>query len=105
MNIHEANTKSLGPAWTFIAGFALLAVGCGMLCFVIIGLWTGEIWRLSKYHQGLVTRQDSPDGFWCSEFFSFIIGLMLSALSLRILRDGFRERLERRRAKRSTQPS
>ena len=64
MNVHEANTKPLGPVWTCIAGLALLAVGCGMLCFVLVGLKSGEIWRLSIYHRGLVTREESPSAFW-----------------------------------------
>jgi len=91
MYVGKDNSKPLGPAWTFIAGILLLCVACGLLWFVIVALKTGEIWRFSKMHPGLATRQDSPEQFWYSVVFSSIIGIMLAALSVWILRDLFKK--------------
>lgn len=92
MYIGKDNSKSLGPVWAFVAGCGLLAVACGVLCLVVVGLIRGEIWKFSKQNPGLVTIEDSPVGFWVSVVFSIIIGLILVWLSLWILRDAFREK-------------
>jgi hypothetical protein len=70
-------SPKLGRVWAFIASFVLLAAGCAVLCLDVIALFRGEIWRLSRYHPGLVTRAANPESFWISAVGSFLISLVL----------------------------
>jgi hypothetical protein len=85
------NSKSLSPAWAIATGVILLAVAVGLLVLVIYSLKTGEIWRWSKYHPGVVSRAESPASFWYSAFFSTVISLMLAGASVLILRQAVRD--------------
>ena len=88
--VTKDTSKPLGPAWAIATGVILLVVAIGILGFVIYSIKTGEIWRFSKYHPGVVSRADSPGTFWYSAIFSTVVSLLLAGLSVWILRDAFR---------------
>jgi hypothetical protein len=89
--IGKDKSPKLGSFWSFTAGFALLAVACGLLCLDIVALHRGEIWKFSKHNPGLVARSEHPGSFWFSAAFSFIISFFLAGNAIWILKDVFQK--------------
>jgi hypothetical protein len=90
MAIVNDKSKKIRPVWAIIVSVILLPVACAVLRSVVVGLETGEIWRLSKYHKGLVTKAESPESYWFSVVGSSVIALLLGWIVVWSLKEAFR---------------
>jgi hypothetical protein len=92
MYIRKDNSPQLGPIWSLIGGGMLLVAGSSLDILCLLALWSGQIWRFSKRHPGLVIRSEHPGHYWLSFVSSLVFGSVLLYLSTQILKDGWKKR-------------
>jgi hypothetical protein len=78
----NAQKQPLSPVVTIILGLVFLAVASLMGYLVFEGIKAGEIWRISKYNPGLVTRLEHPQQFWSIIISYSVIMLLNSTISV-----------------------
>jgi hypothetical protein len=87
----NAQKQPLSPVTTIILGLVFLAVASLLGYLVFEGFKSGEIWRISKYNPGLVTRLERPQQFWSIIISYSIIGLLNATISVWFLFSSFRK--------------
>jgi hypothetical protein len=84
-------SKHFGSVASIILGLIIFATGVFWLYMVIVSIRSGEIWRISKYDPGFVTRENDADQFWSLEAGYAAVGLAVISLSIWILANTYRK--------------
>jgi hypothetical protein len=69
-----------------LALLPILALAIGVLVFVVLGLWSGEIKELQKYSKFYVTRNGNPSSYWASVIYHSALAAFIAWVSVVVFR-------------------
>jgi hypothetical protein len=83
---HYAWSNRYGHWLARAALLPILAVAIGIIAFVALGLWNGEIKELQKFNKLHVTRTASPIAYWASVIYHSALASFITWIAVVVFR-------------------